>query len=104
MRESEVITYLVDQLNKANVLTREEMGLRILKCFEEAGEAAQAWVGFTAQNPRKGRTHTKDEVVNELLDVATTALVAAETILGKSIGTPFHAHLHKLMRRWEQQS
>ncbi|WP_431986492.1 MazG-like family protein [Streptomyces griseoflavus] len=32
--------------------------LRILKLSEEVGEVAQAVVGATGQNPRKGTTHT----------------------------------------------
>ncbi|MFI8092997.1 MazG-like family protein [Streptomyces sp. NPDC086080] len=32
--------------------------LRILKLSEEVGEVAQAVIGATGQNPRKGTTHT----------------------------------------------
>lgn len=67
-------------LDESNVPTREEMGLRILKVFEECGEVAQAWIGFTGQNPRKGVTHTKGDVVAELCDVIVTALVAIQSL------------------------
>lgn len=50
--------------------------LRILKVSEEAGEAAQAYFGLTGQNPRKGVTHTREDVAKELCDVIITAAVA----------------------------
>ncbi|MGW2825561.1 MazG-like family protein [Streptomyces sp. NPDC001443] len=37
---------------------REGLLLRILKLSEEVGEVAQAVIGATGQNPRKGVTHT----------------------------------------------
>lgn len=54
--------------------------LRILKLSEEVGETAQAVIGATGQNPRKGITHTWDDVQAELCDVAVTALVALRTL------------------------
>ena len=57
-----------------------EMTCRVLKVTEEAGEAAQAWIGFLGQNPRKGVTHTRDQVAAELADVAFTALVAIASL------------------------
>ncbi|GIH04520.1 hypothetical protein Rhe02_25870 [Rhizocola hellebori] len=59
---------------------RQQQTLRILKVTEEAGEVAQAWIGFIGQNPRKGITHTDREVADELADVALTALVAIESL------------------------
>ena len=59
---------------------RQQQTMRILKVTEEAGEVAQAWIGFTGQNPRKGVTHTDREVADELADVALTALVAIESL------------------------
>ena len=67
----------LDQRNGADEL---ELTLRILKLAEEAGEAAQAWIGERGQNPRKGVTHTRADVVAELADVAFTALVALESL------------------------
>lgn len=55
---------------------------RVAKVSEEAGEAIAALIGATGQNPRKGRTHTYDDVVGELLDVAVTALTAVEHLTG----------------------
>ncbi len=50
--------------------------LQILKITEEAGEVAEAVIGATGQNPRKGHSHTWDDVRNELCDVIVTAMVA----------------------------
>ncbi|MEU7978350.1 MazG-like family protein [Micromonospora sp. NPDC049081] len=67
---------VVAQLNRINGTGREEIGLRILKVTEEAGEVASAWIGTIGQNPRKGVTHTREDVAGELADVVLTALVA----------------------------
>ena len=85
-------------LNDKNLPTREEFGLRILKVCEEAGEAAEAWIGYTGQNPRKGITHTKDQVCNELIDVVFSALVALES-LGVSTPTVLHNRLIEFKAR-----
>ncbi|WP_250008478.1 MazG-like family protein [Actinoplanes sp. M2I2] len=57
-----------------------EVTCRILKVTEEAGEAAQAWIGLLGQNPRKGVTHSREEVAAELADVAFTAMVAIASL------------------------
>ncbi|QIB46099.1 MazG-like family protein [Streptomyces aureoverticillatus] len=59
---------------------RETLLLRMLKLAEETGEVAQAVIGATGQNPRKGTTHTWDDVESELCDVVITALVALRTL------------------------
>lgn len=51
---------------------------RISKVTEEAGEAISAFIGVTGQNPRKGITHDMDDVLNELADVAMTAILAMQ--------------------------
>lgn len=51
---------------------------RVAKIGEEFGEVMEAFIGYTGQNPRKGVTHTVFNVVDELLDVAVTALGAVE--------------------------
>ncbi|MDI6101882.1 MazG-like family protein [Actinoplanes sp. NEAU-A12] len=53
---------------------------RALKVQEEAGEMAQAVIGVLGQNPRKGVTHTWDDVVHEAIDTVMAALVFAETV------------------------
>ncbi|MCG0061688.1 MazG-like family protein [Streptomyces tricolor] len=74
------IRHLTDWLDQQNGRSQEEIGLRILKLAEEQGEVAQAWIGYTGQNPRKGVTHTRDDVADELCDVIVTAAVALTTI------------------------
>ncbi|MFV0136300.1 MazG-like family protein [Streptomyces sp. HMX87] len=59
---------------------REDLLLRILKLSEEVGEVAQAVIGATGQNPRKGVTHTWDDVQSELCDVVITSMVALRTL------------------------
>ncbi|MFJ9346178.1 MazG-like family protein [Streptomyces sp. NPDC101237] len=54
--------------------------LRMLKLTEEVGEVAQAVIGATGQNPRKGVSHTWDDVRGELCDVVITALVALRSL------------------------
>ncbi|MFF7351172.1 MULTISPECIES: MazG-like family protein [Streptomyces] len=58
----------------------EGLLLRVLKLSEEVGEVAEAVIGTTGQNPRKGVTHTWEDVQGELCDVAITALVALRTL------------------------
>ena len=53
---------------------------RISKIGEEFGETVQALIGATGQNPRKGTTHAFSDILDELLDVAVTALGAYEHV------------------------
>lgn len=76
------IKNLVDWLDHNNGHSDAEIGLRILKLTEEAGEVAQAWIGVQGQNPRKGVTHTLIDVQDELCDVIVTAAVALASIVG----------------------
>lgn len=55
--------------------------LRCLKVTEEVGEVAQAVIGAVGQNPRKGVTHTWNDVADELCDTALTALVALAALV-----------------------
>ena len=57
---------------------------RVSKVGEELGEAIQALIGATGQNPRKGRYSSMDEVGKELLDIAVTALSAREHLHGNN--------------------
>jgi NTP pyrophosphatase (non-canonical NTP hydrolase) len=67
-------------LNAHNDLDDAEITLRVLKVAEETGEAAQAWIGATGQNPRKGVTHSRADVAGELADVVMAALVAIASL------------------------
>jgi NTP pyrophosphatase (non-canonical NTP hydrolase) len=51
---------------------------RISKISEELGEVTDAFIGVTAQNPRKGEYGSMCDVHNELADVAITALLALQ--------------------------
>ncbi|MFD5496566.1 MazG-like family protein [Streptomyces sp. NPDC127091] len=77
---------------------REGLLLRILKLSEEVGEVAEAVIGATGQNPRKGVTHGWDDVQAELCDVALTALVALRG-LTPDAREVFTRHLDRLTRR-----
>jgi len=57
---------------------------RISKVSEECGEVIAAFIGVTGQNPRKGVTHDGHDVIEELLDVALTALCAVEHLTGNN--------------------
>ncbi|MGW0920142.1 MazG-like family protein [Streptomyces sp. NPDC002755] len=72
---------LVDWLDRENGRSDAEIGLRILKLSEEVGEVAQAWIGVQGQNPRKGVTHTRADVQDELCDVIVTAAVALASLV-----------------------
>jgi len=54
--------------------------LRLLKLSEEVGEVSEAVIGTLGQNPRKGVSHTWEDVQGELCDVVITALVALRTL------------------------
>lgn len=72
--------------------------LRMLKLSEEVGEVAQAVIGATGQNPRKGVTHTWEDVQGELCDVVITALVALRT-LTPDTREVFTRHLARVTER-----
>lgn len=76
----EVVAVAFRSLDQVNGSDPAEITLRVLKIAEEYGEAVQAWIGVTGQNPRKGITHTRQHVADELGDIAITALVAASSL------------------------
>lgn len=73
----EVVAVASRTLDEVNGSGPEQLTSRVLKIGEEYGEAVQAWFGTTGQNPRKGITHHRGHVADELGDIAITALVAA---------------------------
>jgi NTP pyrophosphatase (non-canonical NTP hydrolase) len=77
----ETIGRLVDWLDRGSSLPAEtKTVMQILKITEEAGEVAEALIGVTGQNPRKGYSHSWQDVQNELCDVVITAMVALTRI------------------------
>ncbi|MGW2539687.1 MazG-like family protein [Kitasatospora sp. NPDC001574] len=72
--------------------------VQALKLQEEAGEVAEAVIGALGANPRKGFSHTWDDVRKEACDVAITALVT----LARLGGDPrqfFDEHLRQVAAR-----
>jgi hypothetical protein len=72
--------------------------IRIMKLTEEAGEVTQAVIGTLGQNPRKGVTHTWEDVQAELCDVIVTAMVALATLTPDARET-FNGHLARVASR-----
>lgn len=77
---------------------------RIAKVGEEFGEVVEAFIGATGQNPRKGVTHSMNDVIKENLDVAVTALGNVEHLTGNEGGSLFRllVHLGRVVERAEQ--
>ncbi|MFI7007143.1 MazG-like family protein [Streptomyces sp. NPDC050145] len=59
---------------------QESLLLRMLKLSEEVGEVSEAVIGAIGHNPRKGVSHSWQDVESELCDVVVTALVALSTL------------------------
>ncbi|MFG3345052.1 MazG-like family protein [Streptomyces sp. NPDC048018] len=76
----------------------QEILLRVLKLSEEVGETAQAVIGATGHNPRKGHSHSWQDVEAELCDVIITAMVALRT-LTPDAAEVFTGHLRRVAER-----
>ncbi|MFD0305079.1 hypothetical protein [Streptomyces sp. NPDC127119] len=85
-------------LNEANGTDDKEISTRLLKVTEEAGEAAAAYIGMTGQNPRKGITHSRADVADELCDVIIAATVALHSFTDVAPAV-LDAKLHAATRR-----
>ncbi|MCP9986943.1 MazG-like family protein [Streptomyces sudanensis] len=72
--------------------------LRVLKIVEEAGEVAEAVHGAYGSNPRKGNSHTWDDVQAELCDVILTGMVALRTLTPHADKT-FTEHVGRIADR-----
>ncbi|WP_431897316.1 MazG-like family protein [Nonomuraea sp. bgisy101] len=92
---------LLAWLDTANPRTEHEISMRIMKIGEEFGEAVAAYIGMTGQNPRKGVTHTLDDLTAELCDVIVTAMVALASVTGdaEQAGQHIDRHLTKRYTR-----
>jgi hypothetical protein len=71
-------------IERANGQSEHEDSMRIMKIGEEYGEAVAAYIGMTGQNPRKGVTHSKADLLAELADVTVTALCAMQHFTGNA--------------------
>ena len=93
------IEEIVRWLDDSSTLAPEtEKLLRIMKLTEETGEVTQAVTGTLGQNPRKGVTHTWEDVQAELCDVIFTAMVALTTLTPDARQT-FNGHLVRVADR-----
>ncbi|WP_311766895.1 MULTISPECIES: MazG-like family protein [Streptomyces] len=73
----QTIARLAGRLEDHSDIPREQrILLQLLKIQEEAGEVAEAVIGAMGQNPRKGHSHTWDDVEAEVCDVIVTGMVA----------------------------
>lgn len=68
---------------------------QLLKLSEEVGEVAEAYLGMTGLNPRKGFSHTREDLVGEVADVIISAAVAIVRLSGdpRAARDAFEAHL-----------
>lgn len=66
----------------ANLDPEAHLWRRCMKVTEEAGEVFAALAGWLGENPRKGVTHNRADLRDELLDVAGAALGAASHLYG----------------------
>lgn len=89
---------LVTWLDQQNGRDQQEITLRLLKLTEESGEVAQAWIGTTGQNPRKGTTHSVEDVADELCDVIVTAAVALASLIDDP-ASHLDTKLHRIAER-----
>jgi NTP pyrophosphatase (non-canonical NTP hydrolase) len=100
----DTIAEIVGWLDAGSHLPPEtEKLLRIMKLTEETGEVTQAVSGAMGQNPRKGVTHTWQDVEAELCDVMFTAMVALTT-LTPDARKVFDTHLARVADRSLQTS
>jgi len=60
---------------------------RVAKIAEECGEVIDAYIRYTGQNPRKHQGGSTREVIDELCDVAITALCAIQHFTKSESGT-----------------
>ncbi|GAB3117728.1 MazG-like family protein [Streptomyces calidiresistens] len=59
---------------------------RVLKIGEEFGKVSEALHGAMGANPRKGQSHTWEDVNKELCDVIVTSMVALATCTPNAAG------------------
>lgn len=86
--------------NAGEQTDRERRLLRVLKIGEEFGEVSEAVHGALAANPRKGRSHSWEDVSKELVDVAVTTLIALATIdpdAKETLDTRLHYLVHRAL-------
>lgn len=88
-------------IREQNAGTWTDPSVHLIHLQEEVGEVASAYIGMTGQNPRKGVTHSLDDLISELADVAITALCTITVISGHPL-EPAYAISAKLQRIMER--
>ncbi|GAA1979141.1 MazG-like family protein [Kitasatospora viridis] len=84
---------------KSTLPPETERLLRIMKIGEEVGEVHEAVSGVLGQNPRKGITHTWEDVKKEIGDTILTGMVALYTLAGPDAPKIFQEHLEGVAAR-----
>lgn len=99
---SEIDKYLDENVGHAykTMTPLPQHWARLSKIGEEFGEAIDAFIGITGQNPRKGIYSSMEELEKELFDTAATALLAREHFFkDEETWTRFINHLVYLRKR-----
>jgi NTP pyrophosphatase (non-canonical NTP hydrolase) len=95
----QTISRLAARLEEHSTLPRDQrILLQLLKIQEEAGEVAEAVIGAMGQNPRKGHSHTWEDVESEICDVIVTSMVAL-TRMNPEAPAVFAENLRRLAAR-----
>jgi NTP pyrophosphatase (non-canonical NTP hydrolase) len=95
----QTIARLARRLEEHSTLPRDQrILLQLLKIQEEAGEVAEAVIGAMGQNPRKGHSHTWEDVESEVCDVIVTGMVAL-TRMNPEAATVFARHMQRIAAR-----
>ncbi|MGP4110223.1 MazG-like family protein [Streptomyces sp. 4N509B] len=98
----EAVERLAERLERhadaAAVPVEQRRLLQLLKITEEAGEVAEAVIGVSGQNPRKGHSHTWEDVQAEVCDVIITAMVALIRLTPEARAR-FEAHVAGIVAR-----
>src|ERR1700761_5647753 len=85
----------------AEWLSEVPLEAQLLKLSEEVGEVAEAYLGMSGLNPRKGFSHTRDDLAGEVADVLITAAVTLVEVTGglQQAQETFQAHLAAVLPR-----
>lgn len=89
----------VGMLDRKNGRGTGELQTRLMKLTEENGEVSQAYFGMMGINPRKGVTHTLDDLCDELADVMLAAAIALATFAEEDPAGIVERKMAKLMKR-----
>lgn len=95
----QTISRLAERLEDHSTLPHDQrILLQLLKIQEEAGEVAEAVIGAMGQNPRKGHSHTWEDVESEICDVIVTGMVALAR-LNPEAPSVFERHMSRIAAR-----